>query len=41
MFVDAVEQEKKWADYLFKDGFMICLMHSYCMITLNGFVVNV
>jgi ribonucleoside-diphosphate reductase beta chain len=25
MFVDAVEQEKKWADYLFKDGSMIGL----------------
>ena len=25
MFVDAVEQEKAWADYLFKDGSMIGL----------------
>jgi len=25
LFVDAVEQEKKWADYLFKDGSMIGL----------------
>jgi len=25
MFVDAVEQEKKWAEYLFKDGSMIGL----------------
>ena len=25
MFVDAVEQEKEWADYLFKDGSMIGL----------------
>ena len=25
MFVDAVEQEKKWADYLFKDGSIIGL----------------
>ena len=33
MFVDAVEQEKKWADYLFKDGSMIGLnaqlLHDY------------
>ena len=33
MFVDAVEQEKEWADYLFKDGSMIGLnaqlLHSY------------
>ena len=25
MFIDAVEQEKKWADYLFKDGSIIGL----------------
>ena len=25
MFVDAVEQEKAWAEYLFKDGSMIGL----------------
>ena len=25
MFVDAVDQEKAWADYLFKDGSMIGL----------------
>ena len=25
MFVDAVEQEKQWAQYLFKDGSMIGL----------------
>lgn len=25
LFVDAAEQEKKWADYLFKDGSMIGL----------------
>ena len=25
MYVDAVEQEKTWADYLFKDGSMIGL----------------
>jgi len=25
MFVDAVDQEKQWADYLFKDGSMIGL----------------
>ena len=25
MFMDAVEQEKKWADYLFKDGSIIGL----------------
>ena len=33
MFVDAVEQEKQWADYLFKDGSMIglnsILLHEY------------
>ena len=33
MFVDAVEQEKQWADYLFKDGSMIglnsTLLHEY------------
>jgi len=33
MFVDAVEQEKQWADYLFKDGSMIGLnaelLHNY------------
>jgi ribonucleoside-diphosphate reductase beta chain len=33
MFVDAVEQEKQWADYLFKDGSMIGLnaklLHDY------------
>lgn len=33
MFVDAVEQEKEWADYLFKDGSMIGLnaklLHDY------------
>jgi ribonucleoside-diphosphate reductase beta chain len=33
MFVDAVEQEKEWADYLFKDGSMIGLnaelLHNY------------
>ena len=33
MFVDAVEQEKAWADYLFKDGSMIGLnadlLHNY------------
>jgi ribonucleoside-diphosphate reductase beta chain len=33
MFVDAVEQEKTWADYLFKDGSMIGLnaklLHDY------------
>ena len=25
MFLDAVEQEKQWADYLFKDGSIIGL----------------
>ena len=33
MFIDAVEQEKQWADYLFKDGSMIGLnaklLHDY------------
>ena len=33
MFTDAVEQEKEWADYLFKDGSMIGLnaklLHDY------------
>jgi ribonucleoside-diphosphate reductase beta chain len=33
MFIDAVEQEKEWADYLFKDGSMIGLnaelLHNY------------
>ena len=33
LFVDAVEQEKQWADYLFKDGSMIglnaSLLHTY------------
>jgi ribonucleoside-diphosphate reductase beta chain len=33
MFVDAVEQEKEWAEYLFKDGSMIGLnaqlLHNY------------
>ena len=39
MFIDAVEQEKAWADYLFKDGSMIGLnaqlLHEYVEWTAN------
>ena len=39
LFVDAVDQEKAWADYLFKDGSMIGLnaqlLHEYVEWTAN------
>jgi len=39
MFIDAVEQEKAWADYLFKDGSMIGLndklLHNYVEFIAN------
>ena len=49
MFVDAVEQEKEWADYLFKDGSMIGLnsqlLHDYiewiCCKRMTALGVNV
>ena len=41
MFVDAVEQEKQWAQYLFKDGSMIGLNAQLLDDYIEGFVVNV
>ena len=41
MFTDAVEQEKEWADYPFKDGLTDWPpTQNFYTITLNGFVVS-